>query len=870
MFKGLSLRAQRILAVDAHEEARRYFSAQLEPEHILLAILRDSESVAVRALLFLQIDTVQFRKALESIVFFEDKNPVKGGIFVNTSAMPSKRTKLLLQNAAEESHRLGSASIGTEHFLLAAFYEPNSCIHNFFAEQNSDVGVLRLVLQTNFSHESGITGTNKVGDEAAAPDVSGRFQPSVVGEAPACMGRALRPRNSGATQVLDQFTRNLTALALDCELDPVIGREKEILRMVRILSRRTKNNPVLVGEPGTGKSAIAEGLAQYLVSPDAPAHLLRKRILSLDMGAVVAGTKYRGEFEERMKRIIKEAEQNANVVLFIDEIHTVIGAGSAAGTLDAGNMLKPALSRGKFQCIGATTLAEYRKYIEKDGALERRFQMILVEEPDISTTEKILHGLAPRYADFHNVTYSAEAIRATAQLSARYINGRMMPDKAIDVLDEAGALKKLSSSPCPSEISRIEQHILTLDGETKEMINTAHLTEAHELRERARELRSALDSARADWEKAAGKGFNEVDEADIREVISGMCGIPVFRIEGAASERLLDMEDELKNGIIGQDEAVSRIAAAVRRGKARLSDPARPLGSFLFMGPTGVGKTLLARRLAEYLFGAEDALFRIDMSDFMERHNASRLTGSPPGYVGYDEGGILTEKIRRNPYSVVLFDEIEKAHRDVFNLLLPILEEGELKDNLGHTVSFRNTVIIITSNAGAAEISRGSLGFTAGSKIPEFKDIDEAARREARRLFNPEFLNRLDDIVVFKPLDEIQLNSILDIQLGEFAKRVAEEHGLSLRVTEGARKILLDADRDPRYGARPMRRSIQNNLEDPLSLMLLARKFPEGTVLLARAEGGKIEFDAIYQAVETEMAGHPKDGLGVLGRLSPP
>ena len=855
------MRAQRILAVDAHQEARRYFSAQIEPEHILLAILRDDESVAVKALKFLDINTSQFRKALEGVVLFEDKNPIKYGILADTTAIPSKRTKLLLQNAADESRLLNSVSIGTEHLLLAAFYESDSCIHGLFAEQRSDVGVLRLVLQTNFSQEPNTAGTGKGRDEATTNDSPGCFQPFAAGESPTCIGRGFRPHSNSATPILDQFTRSLTALALDGELDPVIGREKEILRMVRILSRRAKNNPVLVGEPGTGKSAIVEGLAQYLVSPNVPASLSRKRILSLDMGAVVAGTKYRGEFEERMKRIIREAEQNSNVVLFIDEIHTVIGAGSAAGTLDAGNMLKPALSRGKFQCIGATTLAEYRKYIEKDGALERRFQMILVDEPDVSTTEMILRGLAPRYADFHNVTYSTEAISATARLAARYISGRMMPDKAIDVLDEAGALKKLRSAPCPSEISRIEQHIMTLEVETKEMANASQFDEVQELREKARELRSALDSARTEWEMASGKGFNEVGETEIREVISEMCGIPVFRIEGAASIRLLDMENELKKGIVGQDEAVSRITAAVRRGKARLSNPARPLGSFLFMGPTGVGKTLLARRLAEYLFGAEDALFRIDMSDFMERHNASRLTGSPPGYVGYDEGGILTEKIRRNPYSVVLFDEIEKAHRDVFNLLLPILEEGELKDNLGHTVSFRNTVIIITSNAGASEISRGALGFTTGRETPGFKEIDEASRREARRLFNPEFLNRLDEIIVFKPLDEIQLNRILDIQLAEFTKRLAAEHGLSLRMTEEARKILLDASHDPKYGARPMRRSIQNNLEDPLSLMLLSGKLPEGTVILARAEGGKIGFDALYQAVETEAGSTLRVGL---------
>jgi ATP-dependent Clp protease ATP-binding subunit ClpC len=828
------MRAQRILTIDAQTETRRYYSAQLEPEHILLAILRDADSAAFKALEFLQVDIAQARKTLESIVLFEDKNPVKYGVFTAATAPPSKRTKLLLQNAAEESRRLGNGGIGTEHILLAAFYEADSCFHTLFAEQNADANVLRLVLQTNFSRKS---------DGVEANVSSACFQPLVMGEAPVCIGRTLKPQNNSATPVLDQFTRNLTDLALDGELDPVIGRDSEIMRMVRILSRRTKNNPVLAGEPGTGKSALAEGLAQYLVSPAAPAALSQKRILSLDMGAVVAGTKYRGEFEERMKHIIKEAEQHTNVVLFIDEIHTIIGAGSSAGTLDAGNMLKPALSRGRFQCIGATTLAEYRKYIEKDGALERRFQMILVEEPDVQTTESILRGIAPRYEEYHNVLYSDTAISAAAQLAARYITGRAMPDKAIDVLDEAGALKKLRSAPCPAEISRIEQHILALDSETKNMLNSAEIEQAKELRERAKELRAALNSARSDWEKAAGKGFNEVGETEIREIVSEMCGVPVARIEGAASKQLLDMENELRTGIIGQDEAVSRIASAVRRGKARLSHPARPLGSFLFLGPSGVGKTLLARRLAAYLFGTEEALLRIDMSDFMERHNASRLTGSPPGYVGYDEGGFLTEKIRRNPYSVVLFDEIEKAHRDVFNLLLPILEEGELKDNLGHTVSFRSAVIVLTSNAGASEIARGHLGFTTRGGKPDFKDIDEAARREARRLFNPEFLNRLDDIVVFKPLDEDRLNGILDIQLAEFAGRLYAEYGASLRLTDDARKILLDSSYDAKYGARPMRRSIQKNLEDPLSLLLLAGAFTRGAEITAHANDGKITFN---------------------------
>ncbi|MDR1363790.1 MAG: ATP-dependent Clp protease ATP-binding subunit [Spirochaetaceae bacterium] len=833
MFRGLSLRAQRILAIDAQKEARHYFSSQLEPEHVLLAILRDNESTAFKALEFLQIDTAQFKKTLESVVIFEDENPVKYGVFTNINASPSKRTKFLLQNAAEESIRLKSSRIGTEHILLAAFYESGSCIHTLFTAQNSDAGVLRLVIQTNF---------NQAAEEENKPP-SGYYQPFTADETPHCIGRNPRARNT-----LEQFTRNLSALAQEGSLDPVIGREKEISRMTRILSRRTKNNPVLTGEPGTGKSAIAEGLAQYLASPAAPAALSKKRILSLDMGAVIAGTKYRGEFEERMKNIIREVEQDPNAVLFIDEIHTIIGAGNSSGALDAGNMLKPALSRGKFQCIGATTLAEYRKYIEKDGALERRFQMLLVEETDIPTTVSILTGLAPRYEEYHNVVYSGAAIQAAARLSARYINGRAMPDKAIDTLDEAGALKKLRAPPRPIEISRIEQHIFSLEAETKAMLKSARFEQAQNLRDKAKELRSALNSARADWERAAGKGFNEVGETEIREVISEMCGVPVTRIEGTASKRLLDMEIDLKSGIIGQDEAVSRVAAAVRRGKARLSNPARPLGSFLFLGPTGVGKTLLARRLAAYLFGTEDALFRIDMSDFMEKHNASRLTGSPPGYIGYDDGGMLTEKIRRNPYSVILFDEIEKAHRDVFNLLLPILEEGELKDNLGHTVSFRSAVIIITSNAGASAISHGSLGFTADDPESDFKDIDEISRREAKRLFNPEFLNRLDDIVVFKPLGEEQLNSILDIQLAVLTDRLVSEYGVSLRITPEARKILLDGCRDTKYGARPVRRGIQKYLEEPLSIMLLADNLPPGDIILARAEGGEIIFDAALDA----------------------
>ncbi|MDR0410212.1 MAG: ATP-dependent Clp protease ATP-binding subunit [Spirochaetaceae bacterium] len=826
---------KRILALDGQKEAKRYFSAQLEPEHILLAILRDKESAAFKALEFLQIDMAQFRKALESVVLFEDKNPVKYGTFTNEVAFPSKRVKQMLRNAAEESRRLNSSRIGTEHILLAAFCEPASCVHSLFSDQNSNVDVLRLVIQSNFSCP----------DTAESGDAADYFPPLILSGLPAYIGggRPPKPPANSAAPALDRFTRSLTALALEDALDPVIGREKEISRMARILSRRTKNNPILAGDPGTGKSAIVEGLAYYLAGPEAPVSLAGKRILSLDMGAVVAGTKFRGEFEERMKNIIKEAERDPSVVLFIDEIHTIIGAGSSSGTLDAGNMLKPALSRGKFQCIGATTLAEYRKYIEKDGALERRFQMILVEEPDISSTISILSGLAPRYEEYHNVVYSEDAIHAAAKLSARYISGRAMPDKAIDALDEAGALKKLRAAPRPSEISRIEHHIFALDEETKEMMASASFDQAQDLQDKAKELRAALDSARADWEKAVVKGSNEVGEAEIREVISEMCGVPISRIDGSASPRLSDMENELKTGVIGQDEAVSRVAAAVRRGKARISNPNRPSGSFLFLGPTGVGKTLLARRLAAYLFGSEDALFRIDMSDFMEKHNASKLIGSPPGYVGYDDGGMLTEKIRRNPYSVILFDEIEKAHRDIFNLLLPVLEEGELKDSLGHTVNFRNSVIIMTSNAGADAASRGSLGFTTSGSEPNFEDIDEISRREARRMFNPEFLNRVDDIVVFRPLGEEQIGGILDIQLAELGARLSSEHGVSFSLTQEARKILLGECQDAKYGARPVRRGVQKYLEEPLSLLLLSGKFSEGSVIIAGVNDGKIVFD---------------------------
>jgi ATP-dependent Clp protease ATP-binding subunit ClpC len=618
----------------------------------------------------------------------------------------------------------------------------------------------------------------------------------------------------------------------------VVGRQKEISRAIRILARRTKNNPVLVGEPGVGKTAIVEGLAQLLSGDDAPAALTGKRVLSLDMGSVVAGTKYRGEFEERLKRIMKEISQAGNVVLFIDEIHTIIGAGGAEGTIDASNMLKPGLSRGDIQCIGATTLAEYHKHFEKDAALERRFQPILVEEPCRADTLEILKGIQKRYEEHHRVSYSAEAVEQAVKLAQRYISGRFMPDQAIDILDEAGAMRKLETSREPPEIAGIEAEILLLTEEKTALVSAQDYEHAAELRDRVQHLRAKLKIVRTAWEHASQAELVQVGEADIRRVVAELTGIPLQHLEEQESRRLLGIEDELHKTVIGQDDAVRRIANAVRRSRAGIAHPGRPMGIFIFLGPTGVGKTLLAKQLARYLFGAEESLVRIDMSDYMEKHNVSRMVGAPPGYVGYEEGGILTERIRRNPYRVVLFDEIEKAHRDVFNLLLQVMEEGELKDNLGHTVSFRDTVIIMTSNAGVREISRDSrLGFGAGSGIMDIREIETQALAELRRLFNPEFLNRVDDVVVFHPLDMKQIGKIFDLQLGELAGRLAEQ-GYGLKVLPGARNLLIEKGWDPKFGGRPMRRTIQKELEDPLSTLILDR--PAGTVFIVSVRNKKI------------------------------
>jgi ATP-dependent Clp protease ATP-binding subunit ClpC len=660
-------------------------------------------------------------------------------------------------------------------------------------------------------------------------------------------GRSGGVFNDG-TPALDAFTRDLTALAREGELDPVIGREREIERCVRILARRTKNNPVLTGEPGTGKTAIAEGIARYIVSAGAPRFLVKKRLLLLDMGAVVAGTRFRGDFEERIKRLLFEIERSKNIILFIDEIHTMIGAGSASGTMDASNLLKPALSRGTLQVIGATTLAEFRKYFEKDGALERRFQNVTVNEPGVGTTIEILQGLKSRYEAHHHVVYADEAVADAARLASRYITGRFMPDKAIDLLDEAGAMKKLEAGlefEEPEEIEYIETRIHAMEAETAAMKATGRDDRATELTEKARILRLALDSAKSSWEFNTKLPVVTVQSADVRSILSEITGIPSKHLEAEEQKRLINLENELGATVIGQEEAVRGISTAVRRSRSGISDPRRPIGSFMFLGPTGVGKTLLARTLARAVFGSEDALVRIDMADFMEKHNAARLTGAPPGFIGYEEGGELTEKIRKNPYRVVLFDEIEKAHHDVFNLLLSILEEGELKDNLGHTVNFRNTIIIMTSNVGAKEISGANkIGFSGNQKSLNFKEIESAAVSEAKRIFNPEFLNRLDDVIVFHPLAEAELRAILDIEIDALNRRLEQEHGFAVKVSGAAKIMLLKNEDSAKYGARTLRRAVQQELEKELSLLIVSENFDRGTVFEVGESDGKLKITA--------------------------
>ena len=643
------------------------------------------------------------------------------------------------------------------------------------------------------------------------------------------------------TPMLDSFARDLVLMASSGQLDPIVGRETEINRLMHILARRRKNNPVLIGEPGVGKTAIVEGFAHRIAQGTAPDVFQEKRLMVIDMGSLVAGTKFRGEFEERLKNLVKEVESAKNVILFIDEIHTIVGAGGSEGAVDAANILKPALARGTFQCIGATTMDEYRKHIEKDAALERRFQTILVEEPDREHTLEILKGLRTNYENFHNVSFSDEALEAAADLSSRYITSRMQPDKAIDLLDESGAHCRIAFVEKPAEMLNLEDKITRLTETKKHFVQVQAYEEAAKVRDEINKLKYTLDVMGQEWRASLKQNRNIIDVEDICRTLSSMTGIPVSGISRNETEKLLKMEEHLHQNVIAQDDAIKAVSAAIRRSRAGIASPKRPLGSFIFLGPTGVGKTYLAKQLAQYLFGSEDALIRVDMSDYMEKHTTSRLVGSPPGYVGYGEGGWLTEKVRRKPYCVILFDEIEKAHPDVFNLLLQMLEEGEIQDSMGHRVSFRNAVIIMTSNAGTREFASDSMvGFRREEESESRSTIRSAALNELKRSFRPEFLNRIDEIVVFDMLRPKEIEAIFDLMIRELSERLKEK-GITLSISAKAKKYFIEKGFDAKFGARPMRRLIQKELEDEIALKLINGELKNGDCAQVTLTKGRIQ-----------------------------
>jgi len=784
----------------ARQEALRLHHDYIGTEHILLGIVKEGEGVAAVVLTNLGINLDDLRRAVENAVPSGFETLVLGEVPLNQEA------KSALNYAVDEARKMNHSYVGTEHLLLGLLREERGVACQVLQSVGVDIDLVRQETIRLLS-----------GDKGSGP----------------AKGRSKTP-------ALDYFSRDLTQLAREDKLDPIIGREKEIERIIQILARRKKNNPVLIGEAGVGKTAIVEGLAQRIVAGRVPNVLKNKRVLALDMAAIVAGTKYRGQFEERLKSILNEIQHHGDCVIFIDEIHTIVGAGAAEGAIDASSILKPALARGEIQVIGATTPEEYRRYIEKHSALERRFQKIMVEPPSVAETVQILQGLREKYELHHNVTYEDAALYAAAYLADRYITDRFLPDKAIDVIDEAGSRVKLMRPVINPELDEIERKIEKITRAKEEAVRRQEFEKAAEFRDEQKKLTEYLKRKRKEWEKKGS--FPVVTEEDIAYVVSSWTSVPLAKLEEKESSRLLRMEEELKTWIVGQDDAIAAVAKAIRRSRAGIKDPRRPIGSFIFLGPTGVGKTELARVLARFLFGDEEALLRFDMSEYMEKFNVSRLVGAPPGYVGYEEGGQLTEKVRRKQYSVVLFDEIEKAHPDVFNILLQILDDGQITDSLGRKVNFKNTVIIMTSNIASTEI-RGlsGIGFTSTTPEVNYENIRTKVMTEVKRVFRPEFLNRVDEVIVFRPLDRPQMEAIVDIQLRELASRLKEKK-ITIQLTTAAKELLIQEGFDPQYGARPIKRAMRRLLEDPLAEELLKGGFTNNPNIIVDRDGERLIF----------------------------
>jgi ATP-dependent Clp protease ATP-binding subunit ClpC len=791
----------------AREEAIRLQHDYVGTEHILLGLIREGEGVAAAVLMNLNVDLEQIHERIEESVR-------KGKATIALGELPyTSRAKKVLEYAMAEARELNHSYVGTEHLLLGLLRE--------------EKGIAAQVLNSlGVSLEEARAETLKLLGSDVGPSQPGTGPGTGSGSGSGAGTQ--KGEKKSKTPALDHFCRDLTDLARENKLDPTIGRAKEIERVMEVLSRRKKNNPVLIGEPGVGKTAIVEGLAQLIAKGEVADSLKDHRVLALDMAAVIAGTKYRGQFEERLKAIMNEIAQNRNIILFIDELHTLVGAGGAEGAIDAANVLKPALARGEIQCIGATTLDEYRKYIEKDSALARRFQEIIVEPTSKDETIEILKGLRKRYEDHHRVVIPDETLVEAAKLSERYITDRFLPDKAIDVIDEAGARARLAAQVPPPEVAELKEKLEGINGDKEAAVRDQNFEKAASLRDSERELQSEIRRKQEEWERERQTRRPTISEEGVAFIVSRWTGIPVTRLQEAETARLLRMEDELHESVVGQNEAIQVISRAIRRSRAGLKDPKRPIGSFIFSGPTGVGKTELARALARFLFADANALIRVDMSEYMEKFSVSRLIGAPPGYVGYEDSGTLTKAVRRKPYSVVLLDEIEKAHPDVFNILLQVLDEGHLTDNYGRVIDFKNTVVIMTSNVGARDVAKGkTLGFAQSDARNDFDKMSEKVKEEINKVFNPEFLNRLDDVIVFHALNRAHITLIVAILARDVQKRLGEEE-LTLRLTQGATNFLVDHGYDEHFGARPLKRAIQKYVEDPLSEKILVGDFAKG------------------------------------------